>query len=46
MKQLYDQIKNKEKLLNVTSYTQRLNIGAYLKYSHFKDELIDWIKKA
>ena len=45
-KQLRDWIKNKEKLLNVAPYTQRLNIGARPKYPHLEDELIDWVKEA
>ena len=45
-KQLHEQIRNKEKLLNVVPYTQRLNIGARPKYPHLESKLIDWIKEA
>src|SRR3954447_12571554 len=45
-KQLRDWINNKEKLMNVASYTQRLNTGARPKYSLLEIELMTRVSNA
>ena len=45
-KQLCEWIKNKEKLLNATLYTQRLNTGARPKYPYLENKLIEWVKES
>jgi len=45
-KQLRDWLNNKEKLMRVAPYTQRLNIGARLKYPLLEAELIEWFREA
>jgi len=46
LRQFRDWIKNKEKLISVTSYVQKLNIGAHPKFSHLEDELMEWFTEA
>ena len=46
LKQLRDWLNNKEKLMRVAPYTQRLNIGAHPKYPLLEAELIDWFREA
>ena len=45
LKQLCKWIKNKEKLLNVAPYTQRLNTSIRPKYLYLENELIEWVKE-
>ena len=45
-KQLRDWLNNKEKLMRVAPYTQRLNIGARPKYPLLEAELIEWFREA
>ena len=45
-KQLRDWINNKEKLISVAPYVQKLNTGARPKFPHIEDELIEWFTKA
>jgi transposase-like protein len=45
-KQLREWIKNKQKLLNVAPYTQRLNTGARPKYPYLENELLEWVKES
>ena len=46
LKQLRDWLNNKEKLMRVAPYTQRLNIGARPKYPLLEAELIEWFREA
>lgn len=44
-KQLREWINNKERLLKVAPYTQKLNAGARPKYPQLEIELIEWFKE-
>ena len=44
-KQLREWISNKEKLLRVAPYTQKLNIGARPKYPLLEAELLEWFQE-
>ena len=45
-KQLREWIRNKEQLMRVAPYNQRLNGGARPKYPHLEVELIEWFKES
>jgi hypothetical protein len=45
-KQVRDWINNKEKLISVAPYIQKLNIGARPKFPHLEDELMEWFTEA
>src|SRR5436853_89717 len=43
-KQLRDWLQNKDKLMKVASYIQKLTSGSRLKYSKLETEFLDWFK--
>ena len=45
-KQLQDWFQNKDKLMKVTSYIQKLTPGSRLKYPELEIELLDWFKES
>jgi transposase-like protein len=45
-KQLREWIKNKEQLIKVAPYSQRLNGGARPKYPALEVELLEWFKES
>src|ERR1044072_4736572 len=45
-KQLRDWLKNKEKLMRVAPYTQKLVLGAWPKYPQLETELMEWFKES
>ncbi|CAI2191982.1 15307_t:CDS:1, partial [Funneliformis geosporum] len=45
-KQLHDWINNKDKLISVTLYIQKLNTDIHLKFLYIEDELIEWFTEA
>ena len=46
LKQLWDWLKNKEKLLRTAPYTQKLTTGAHSKYPLLENELFEWFKES
>src|SRR5437764_14206324 len=45
-KQLRDWLQNKDKLMKVAPYIQKLTPGLRLKYPELETELLDWFKKS
>ena len=45
-KQLQDWFQNKDKLMKVTSYIQKLTPGSCPKYPELETELLDWFKES
>ena len=45
-KQLRDQLQNKNKLIKVAPYIQKLTPGSHLKYPELETELLDWFKES
>ena len=46
LKQLQDWFQNKDKLIKVAPYIQKLISGSRLKYLELKTELLDWFKES
>ena len=46
LKQFREWIRNKEQLMRVASYNQRLNGDTWPKYPHLEVELIGWFKES
>src|ERR1041385_4780615 len=46
LKQLRDWLQNKEKLMKVAPYIQKLASGSRPKYLELETELLDWFKKS
>ena len=45
-KQLRDWLQNKDKLMKVASYIQKLTSNSCLKYLKLETELLNWFKKS
>ena len=45
-KQLRDWLQNKDKLMKVAPYIQKLTSGSHLKYPELETELLDWFKES
>ena len=45
-KQLRDWLQNKDKLMKVAPYIQKLIPGSYSKYPKLETELLDWFKES
>ena len=45
-KQLYDWLNNKEQLMKVAPYIQKLVPGAHPKYPQLETELIEWFRES
>ena len=45
-KQLRDWFQNKDKLMKVASYIQKLTPGLHPKYPELETELLDWFKES